>query len=196
MTSDLRQSSGTVLHGHRAGFASRVAAAVIDLVAITLLCLTFLAILALARYLISGPPLNPPTVSRATEVASSTGLAVIYLATGWAIAGRTVGMQILGLRLISRSGKLLRPARALVRAALCLVFPAGLLWVLVSRRNASVQDLILHTVVVYDWTYGMPSETAASPVEARTLPISLPRQPMPRRSTAVTDDSPPTARPR
>jgi uncharacterized RDD family membrane protein YckC len=34
-----------------------------------------------------------------------------------------------------------------------VLFPAGLLWVLASRRNASVQDLIVGTAVVYDWAY-------------------------------------------
>jgi hypothetical protein len=28
-----------------------------------------------------------------------------------------------------------------------------LLWVLASRRNASVQDLVVGTAVVYDWAY-------------------------------------------
>jgi hypothetical protein len=26
-----------------------------------------------------------------------------------------------------------------------------MLWILVSRRNASVQDLLVGTVVIYDW---------------------------------------------
>ena len=34
-----------------------------------------------------------------------------------------------------------------------MLFPAGLLWVLASRRNASLQDLIVRTAVVYDWAY-------------------------------------------
>jgi uncharacterized RDD family membrane protein YckC len=33
------------------------------------------------------------------------------------------------------------------------VFPAGLVWSLFSRKNASLQDLLLRTVVVYDWAY-------------------------------------------
>jgi uncharacterized RDD family membrane protein YckC len=41
----------------------------------------------------------------------------------------------------------------LARAVLYVLFPAGLLWVLASRRNASVQDLVVGTAVVYDWAY-------------------------------------------
>jgi hypothetical protein len=33
---------------------------------------------------------------------------------------------------------------------LCTLFPIGLLWVLVSRGNRSVQDLMLRTSVVYE----------------------------------------------
>jgi hypothetical protein len=37
-----------------------------------------------------------------------------------------------------------------VRAVLCTLVPVGLLWVLVSRDNRSVQDLLLRTSVLYD----------------------------------------------
>ena len=63
-------------------------------------------------------------------------------------------MQVFGLRLLGRSGGPPRPAASLVRAVLCLALPAGLLWILVSRRNASLQDLVLGSAVVYDWSYG------------------------------------------
>jgi hypothetical protein len=32
----------------------------------------------------------------------------------------------------------------------CTIFPIGLLWVLVSQENRSVQDVLLRTSVVYD----------------------------------------------
>jgi uncharacterized RDD family membrane protein YckC len=39
----------------------------------------------------------------------------------------------------------------LARALLCVVFPVGLLWVVVSRRNRAVHDIALSTAVIYDW---------------------------------------------
>lgn len=39
------------------------------------------------------------------------------------------------------------------RQMTCVLFPAGLLWVLASRRNDSVQDLVVRTAVIYDWVY-------------------------------------------
>jgi uncharacterized RDD family membrane protein YckC len=75
-------------------------------------------------------------------------------------SGRTVGMQVLGLRLVGASGEPVGPAHALLRAVCCVAFPAGLLWVLVSRRNASVQDLLVRSAVVYDWAYAVPHPPA------------------------------------
>jgi uncharacterized RDD family membrane protein YckC len=137
-----------------------VSAAVIDLVAITLIGVVLLVVLALARYLVTGPPLNAATASRLLGAVGTTGLAIAYLTAGWAIAGRTVGMQVLGLRLVGRSGTPLRPITAFLRAVFCLAFPAGLLWILVSRRNASLQDLVFRSTVIYDWTYGAVDEPA------------------------------------
>jgi uncharacterized RDD family membrane protein YckC len=38
-----------------------------------------------------------------------------------------------------------------------VVFPIGLMWVLVSSRNRSVADIILGTAVIYDWGLVTPA---------------------------------------
>jgi uncharacterized RDD family membrane protein YckC len=76
---------------------------------------------------------------------------------GWAVTGRTFGGHIMGLRVVSRSGEALGWATAAVRAAFCLVFPIGLLWVLVSRSNRSFQDTFMRTSVIHDWVMTIPS---------------------------------------
>jgi len=53
----------------------------------------------------------------------------------------------------------LRLAGAFMRAVLCVIFPVGLAWVLVSRHNRSLQDVVLRTSVVYDWL-GEPNPAA------------------------------------
>ncbi len=74
-----------------------------------------------------------------------------YLAYGWGLNGRTVGMVMMGLRAVGRDGSDLSPWRGFWRAVLYLLFLPGILWALVSKRNASVQDLLLRTAVIYDW---------------------------------------------
>jgi uncharacterized RDD family membrane protein YckC len=77
-------------------------------------------------------------------------LLVAYLALGWALGGRTLGMVLLGLRAVREDGGDIKLPRAIVRALAYLVFPPGILWVAVSGKSASLQDLIVDTAVVYD----------------------------------------------
>jgi uncharacterized RDD family membrane protein YckC len=148
-----RQPEAKLLQGHRAGFVSRIVADAIDLGVVWALGLSGLLFAGVVRYLLTGPPFRTPAVPSWLAAAAGMVIAVCYLASGWAATGRTVGKQVAGLRVTDRSGGRLTLRRALVRAVLCVAFPAGLLWIPVSRRNASVQDLLVGTVVVYDWSY-------------------------------------------
>jgi hypothetical protein len=40
-----------------------------------------------------------------------------------------------------------------------MVFPIGVLWVAVNRENRSVQDIVLRTSVVYEWTSHAPDRS-------------------------------------
>jgi uncharacterized RDD family membrane protein YckC len=109
-----------------------------------------------------------PCAARWLDAAAGAAIAVGYLALSWAATGRSVGKQVAGLRVVGRVGRRLSLRRSLARAVLYVLFPAGLLWVLASRRNASVQDLVVGTAVVYDWAYHPADEspqrvTAAHP---------------------------------
>lgn len=79
-------------------------------------------------------------------------IAVPYLTLTWHATGRSYGDALLGLRVVSRNGGRMRFAGALLRAVVCVLFPIGLLWVAISPANRSVQDILLRTSVVYDWT--------------------------------------------
>ena len=69
----------------------------------------------------------------------------------WATTGRTFGNRLLGLRVVDDGGGTIGLTRAFLRAAACVMFPVVLFWVVVSRENRSLPD-VLHTSVVYDWT--------------------------------------------
>ena len=75
-----------------------------------------------------------------------------YFTTAWATTGRTYGNHLMGLRVVNYRGERMRWAGAAVRAAFCLAFPIGLFWAVVSPTNSSVQDTVLRTSVIYDWT--------------------------------------------
>jgi uncharacterized RDD family membrane protein YckC len=156
MTRVIRYAEARVLQGHRAGFASRLVSDVVDLGVAWLLGLSALLAAGVIGYLLTGPPFRLPVLPNWLDATAGAAIAVCYLAFSWAGTGRSVGKQVAGLRVVDRVGRRLSLRRSFLRAVLYVLFPAGLLWVLASRRNASVQDLVVGTAVVYDWAYHPP----------------------------------------
>jgi uncharacterized RDD family membrane protein YckC len=137
--------------GHRAGLVTRIAAGVIDLgVVIIALGVCYLGVFAF-RFLLDPRNFTLPTPSPGLVYAVGSLLLTFYLAVSWMGSGRTYGNHVMGLRVVNNKGRRLHPLGALARAALCTIFPIGLLWVLVSGQNRSLQDLVLRTSVIYDW---------------------------------------------
>ena len=124
-------------------------ALVVDLLVVVLIDVVLVVAVAVIRALftqhleVEVPP--PPW----GHIASLTVL-VVYMANGWAVGGRTLGMILLGLRAVREDGSDITLPRAIARALAYVVFPLGILWAAVSAKNASLQDLIVDTAVVYD----------------------------------------------
>ncbi|HEX6758535.1 MAG TPA: RDD family protein [Propionibacteriaceae bacterium] len=137
--------------GQRAGLVTRTAAGVIDLgIVIIALGVCYLGVFAFL-FLLDPRNFAAPTPSPALVYAVGFLLLTLYLAVSWMANGRTYGNHVMGLRVVNHEGQRLHPLAALVRAALYAIFPIGLLWVLVSGQNRSLQDLVLRTSVIYDW---------------------------------------------
>ncbi len=173
------------LQGRTAGLVSRALAAVAD--ALVVLGIAVLAGLALGavRFLVSGPPFAVPRPSDGFTGAFGGCLAVGYLAVGWSVTGRTVGGRLMGLRVAHRSGRRLRPGRALLRAVLCVALPLGLFWAVPSRRGASVADLVVRSAVVHDWYGGRAARGTGAVASARRR---LPREQRGGEEAAASDD--------
>lgn len=149
-----QRQRGEALQGKDAGLISRTAAATIDL-AVVVVAVGALY-LALAGFLFMLHPRHfswPPDVFWSVPFVT-VFIAAPYLTIAWAASGRTVGDVFFGLRAWGRSGELLHPSRAALRALLCVVFPIGLLWVAVDPARRSVHDRLLATRVTYDWQRG------------------------------------------
>ena len=83
------------------------------------------------------------------------GYAFLYLWISLAVAGRTLGMGVVGVRVVERDGDPLLGRAALFRT---LVFPfsflilgLGFLGIFVSPERRSMHDAAAGSVVVYDW---------------------------------------------
>lgn len=157
--------------GKRAGFVSRALAAGIDVLLVFLVVLGTIAVIWALSFIFSP---NAPASSGKLAPDRIPGPAVMvlygywlnwaYWTIGWATSGRTVGNLVMGLRVINREGRHPRWIGAAVRAAFCTVFPFGLLWVIPSGANRSVQDVVLRTSVIYDWVISIPGFRKAVPV--------------------------------
>ncbi|MEV1022085.1 RDD family protein [Streptomyces sp. NPDC050264] len=143
-TSDGREGS------EPAGLVSRGVAAVLDAFTLALAGLVIHLAVGCAVLLVTGPPFRMPDLPGPLAGAVSWIAAVVYLAGCWTALGCTPGGRLMGLHVTDRAGHALTLPRSLLRAALCVTFPLGLCWVPLSRRRASLQDLVVAGAVVYE----------------------------------------------
>lgn len=146
------------MQGRRAGVISRLLADGIDLVVVLASLAGVYFAIAGFRFLVRPRAFTWPELSALNLGTLGWIVLIGYLTIGWANTGRTFGKTVLGLRVVDAEGSRPHLGRAFARALLCAAFPIGLLWCAVSRRNASVQDLLLRTSVVYDWEPRLPAE--------------------------------------
>ncbi len=140
------------LQGDRAGFVSRLIANVIDVVVASMVVAAlYVGVVAIAVVV---RPTNPsiPSTPFALFVLSTGAVLWLSFTVAWATTGRTVGAKVMGLRVVSFRGGRLMPVGAALRAAFCVAFLPGIFLVAVSGQNRSLQDTVLRTQVVYDWT--------------------------------------------
>ena len=138
------------IRGTRAGLVTRALANVVDLLVVVLLVACGYGAVAAARFLLDPTAFTFPAPSLSTLLLLGLCLQAAYFAVTWVEVGYTYGDRLLGLRVADDRGTRLGWVRSGVRAVLCTLVPVGLLWVLVSRDNRSVQDLLLRTSVLYD----------------------------------------------
>src|SRR5262249_13698789 len=133
---------GRPYQGHHAGLVTRVTAAVIDFVVVVLLLVVAYACVASARFVLHPRAFSFPSAAIFVSVWTALIVLALYLTVSWSVTGRTLGDQILGVRVIGPGG---RPPGTLIsagRAVVCTLFPIGLFWCAFSRTNRSIQDIL------------------------------------------------------
>jgi uncharacterized RDD family membrane protein YckC len=142
--------------GQRAGVVSRTLAMVIDIAYVG--AITAFVYLGYVSLLFVRRParFTWPQTSFSVLVVFALILAVLMLTIAWSGLGRTMGMRVMGLRLQTNEGERVHLVRAFLRAFTCVAVPLGLFWSAVSKRNASAQDLLFRTSVIYDWESRVP----------------------------------------
>ena len=140
-----------VHQGQRAGFVSRSIAALLDLAFVACLLAVAYAGWCVARFVVHPRTFAFPAPSTTVQVTSYLVVSVAYLTVAWCTTGRSPGQEVLGLRVTDRDGHRPGMVAALLRAALCVGFPLGLLGVLFSSRRRALHDVVVRTTVTYDW---------------------------------------------
>jgi uncharacterized RDD family membrane protein YckC len=92
------------------------------------------------------------------QLISAGALAVwefVYFAYQWSLGGRTIGMAVLGIQVVTKDGRPIGIRQAVVRTLALplsfLCFGLGLVGILVTRDRHAWHDRLAGTAVVYSW---------------------------------------------
>jgi uncharacterized RDD family membrane protein YckC len=153
---DIRSERAQQLQGRRAGFFSRAVASGTDVVLALCLYVGGFVVANIAWDLFFSDSVSISVPAHWINELVVWLVLVVYLTAGWWSGGRTLGKQMMGLRVFCSDGSPLRLWRAFLRAVLCATFFPVLLLALVNRHNRGLEDVAFGTVVAYDW---FPGET-------------------------------------
>jgi uncharacterized RDD family membrane protein YckC len=141
--------------GNYAGAVSRLAAFAADVGASWGLYTLGVALLNAALKLVTAHsyPLNN---HRLAGFITLTVWEFLYFTYQWAVSGKTLGMAILGLQVVTKLGGPITGRQAVFRTVglgitLFLTLGIGFLGIVYQRERRALNDFIAGTAVVYDW---------------------------------------------
>ena len=154
--------------GYYAGFASRLLAMIIDAVILVLVYVGLTWFISVSVKLLPigrvfgfslsallGEEGSGQLVSTETVIAVFTLSTIVYYVFFWMMTGQTLGMMLLGLRVVTVEGRRLTVWRAILRflgyMIAALPFFLGFAWILVDNRRQGWHDKIAGTYVAYIW---------------------------------------------
>ncbi len=154
MSSQVDPTEAVNQQGHYAGAVTRLAAFALDQSIATAAFTVTMAVIAWALQLVTSGELDW------TPSAWLTGLAYVvwlfvYYAYPWSVSGKTLGMAVMGIRVVRQDGAAATPRNAILRTlALPLSFATlgiGFIPIITGRRHRALHDAIGGTAVVYSW---------------------------------------------
>ena len=131
-----------------AGPVSRAVAYLMDAFVVAVLCTCAAAATAMIASVMGARLHDAALAAVSACLVVLPALLATYCALFWALAGRTPGMAVLGLRVVATRRRRLSWPAALLRALVLAYFPLGAVWALVDRRHQAVHDKVARTEVV------------------------------------------------
>ena len=143
--------------GHYAGAVTRLVAFAADVGASWGIFTLSVAAITFALKLVTGTTvdLTKGTISALLVVVSFVVWEFVYFAYQWSLSGKTIGMAILGIRVVTTQGGAIGGRQAAVRTITLplsfLFFGLGFLGILLNKDRHAWHDRMAKTVVVYSW---------------------------------------------
>lgn len=116
-----------------------------------------LAGITYAIHLVTGATIDPAkgTISAFLVLLSFVAWEFVYFAYQWSLSGKTVGMALLGVRVVATEGEPITGRQALIRTLTLplsfLLFGLGFIGILLNKDRHALHDRCARTVVVYSW---------------------------------------------
>ncbi len=143
--------------GHYAGAATRLVAFAADVGVSWGVFTVSLAGITFAIQLVTGKTVD---LTKGAFVSAVVVLAFVvwefvYFAYQWSLSGKTVGMALLGIKVVGTEGAPVAARQAAIRTVTLplsfLVFGLGFLGILLNKDRHAWHDRMAKTVVVYSW---------------------------------------------
>ena len=141
--------------GHYAGPVSRLAAFVLDSIFIWLAFILFMFGLDVVLNIFFQVDITRSWQQTVGGVLLFVAWSFGYFWVGFALAGRTFGMGIVGIGVVNRQGSTIPGRNAFIRTLTFpfsfLIFGLGFLGIFISPTRRAMHDAAAGTVVVYNW---------------------------------------------
>jgi uncharacterized RDD family membrane protein YckC len=140
--------------GHYAGAVSRLVAFAADVGASWGLFTLGAAALAFSVQLVTGTNFSL-TSHQITSLVAAVVWEFVYFAYQWGLSGKTIGMALLGIRVVRTDGAPIGARQAVVRTLTLplsfLLLGLGFVGILTGRERHALHDRLAGTAVVYSW---------------------------------------------
>jgi uncharacterized RDD family membrane protein YckC len=149
-----RDDKGWTPKGVTASAASRLTAFFLDSIFLSLMFSFGVSISSYIANLLLRKDWHPEAGNSWIWLSVFIGWCAVYFVSGWAVAGRTLGMGLAGLRVVKKDETPISFGAAVVRIIFfptMFAFGLGALGILLGRRHRGIPDATAKTIVVYDW---------------------------------------------
>jgi uncharacterized RDD family membrane protein YckC len=163
------KAKSQTLQGHYAGFITRLFAFMIDIMFVIIMVgIVSYSLSLIWRFFDLIPTMftdlfaSPEAITNTYKAALPyiTPIVDIILVCGyfiffWMSSGQTLGKALMGVRVVSVSGRPLTFLQALLRFLLypisAMIFFLGFIWILVDNQRQGWHDTLARTYVIYTW---------------------------------------------